>query len=123
YLEQMQPVIDLLAGQGLTAESDGALVVPLGDDIPPLLLRKGDAATLYATRDLAAAIYRWETYQFERSLYVVDRGQSLHFQQLFRTLERAGFEWAKRCQHVPFGLVRLGGKKTGTRTGNVLLLK
>ncbi len=123
YLDQMQPVIDMLAAKGLTAESEGALVVPLGDDMPPLLLRKGDGATLYGTRDLAAAIYRWETYHFERSLYVVDRGQSLHFQQLFRTLERAGFEWAARCQHVPFGLVRVAGKKTGTRTGNVVLLK
>jgi arginyl-tRNA synthetase len=123
YLDQMQPVIDMLARKGLTAESQGALVVPLGEDSPPLLLRKQDGATLYATRDLAAAIYRWETYQFERSLYVVDRGQGLHFAQLFETLKRAGFDWAARCQHVSFGLVRFGGKKTGSRSGNVILLK
>jgi arginyl-tRNA synthetase len=88
-----------------------------------MLLRKQDGATLYGTRDLAAAIYRYETHGFDRSLYVVDRGQSLHFQQLFEVLARAGFDWAERCVHVPFGLVRLGGKKTGTRTGNVVLLK
>jgi arginyl-tRNA synthetase len=91
--------------------------------MPPLLLRKQDGATLYATRDLAAAMYRWRTYQFDRSLYVVDRGQSLHFKQLFATLAWLGFEWAYRCEHVPFGLVRIGGKKTGTRAGNVVLLR
>jgi arginyl-tRNA synthetase len=120
----MPRVLALLAERGLSAESEGALVVPLDDlDIPPLLLKKQDGATLYATRDLAAAIYRWDTYRFARSLYVVDRGQALHFKQLFATLERAGMDWASRCAHVPFGLVRIGGKKTGTRTGNVVLLK
>lgn len=124
YEDAMPQVIALLEQQGLTAVSDGALVVPLDDDgMPPLLLKKQDGATLYATRDLAAAIYRWETYHFVKNLYVVDRGQSLHFQQLFRVLAKAGMEWADRCEHVPFGLVRIGGKKTGTRTGNVVLLR
>ncbi len=117
-------VISMLADKKLSSESDGALVVSLEDlDLPPLLLKKRDGATLYATRDIAAAIHRWENYQFERSLYVVDRGQGLHFKQLFTVLERAGLDWAKRCTHVPFGLVRIGGKKTGTRSGNVVLLK
>lgn len=123
YEDRMQPVIDMLEEKGLTEVSKGALVVPLGDDMPPLLLRKQDGATLYGTRDLAAAMYRWETYGFARSLYVVDRGQGVHFKQLFSTLARAGFDWADRCAHVPFGLVRVGGKKTGTRAGNVVLLK
>jgi arginyl-tRNA synthetase len=125
FLADMPAVLDRLAERGLSARSDGALVVPLDDlDLPPLLLEKKDGATLYATRDLAAAIYRWETYHFDRSLYVVDRGQGLHFRQLFTVLERAGFEWAQRCAHVPFGLVRIAGKKTGTRSGkNVVLLK
>lgn len=121
YEAAMPGIIELFAGKGLTKESEGALVVPVGE--PPLLLRKSDGATTYHTRDLATAIYRWETYQFDRSLYVVDRGQGLHFKQLFDALKLAGFEWAERCRHVPFGLVRLGGKKTGTRTGNVVLLK
>ena len=124
YLEAMQPVLDLLAQKKLSTMSEGALVVPLEqENMPPLLLRKQDGATLYATRDLAAAIYRWDHYAFAHCLYVVDRGQSLHFQQLRSVLSKAGFPWADRCIHVPFGLVRIGGKKTGTRTGNVVLLK
>jgi arginyl-tRNA synthetase len=124
YEADMPRVIDLLAEKGLSTISEGALVVELADiDLPPLLLRKQDGATLYGTRDLAAAIYRYDTYHFDRSLYVVDRGQALHFRQLFEVLRRAGFAWAERCQHVPFGIVRVGGKKTGTRTGNVVLLK
>ncbi|MBT8492180.1 MAG: arginine--tRNA ligase [Deltaproteobacteria bacterium] len=123
FLDDMPKVLELLADKGLSAESDGALVVPLGENIPPLLLKKQDGATLYATRDLAAAMYRWNEYGFHRSLYVVGRGQGLHFKQLFLTLEKAGFQWAERCEHVSFGLVRIGGKKTGTRKGNVVLLK
>jgi len=123
YEAEMPGVIELLARQGLSSESQGALVVEIPGEKTPLLLRTGDGTTLYATRDLAAAIYRWETYHFDRSLYVVDRGQALHFKQLFAVLALAGFEWASRCEHVTFGLVRLGGKKTGTRSGNVVLLK
>jgi arginyl-tRNA synthetase len=120
----MPAVLAMLDEKGLSGVSEGALVVPLDDlSMPPLLLRKQDGATLYATRDLAAAMYRFREYRFDRSLYVVDRGQGLHFKQLFATLARAGFEWASRCEHVPFGLVRIGGKKTGTRSGNVVLLR
>jgi arginyl-tRNA synthetase len=124
YEADMPGVIEMLESKRLTSVSEGALVVSLDDEgMPPLLLKKQDGATLYATRDLAAAQYRWNTYAFEKSLYVVDRGQSLHFKQLFTVLAKAGHAWADRCAHVPFGLVRLGGKKTGTRTGNVVLLK
>jgi arginyl-tRNA synthetase len=124
YEADMPGVIDLLAEKGLSTTSEGALVVLLdGTDMPPLLLRKQDGATLYGTRDLAAAIYRHDTYRFERSLYVVDRGQGLHFRQLFEVLRRAGFAWAERCVHVPFGIIRMGGRKTGSREGNVVLLK
>ncbi len=124
YVDAMPAVLEMLDKKGLSSISKGALVVMLEDDgMPPLLLRKSDGATLYGTRDLAAAMYRWKEYAFERSLYVVDRGQGLHFKQLFRTLELAGFAWSAKCQHVPFGLVRVGGKKTGTRAGNAVLLK
>ncbi len=117
-------VLKLLDHLGLTAVSEGALVVPLDDlNIPPLLLRKQDGATLYGTRDLAAAMYRMRAYDFDRSLYVVDRGQSLHFKQLFAVLARMGLDWAQRCVHVPFGLVRIGGKKTRSRAGSIVLLK
>jgi arginyl-tRNA synthetase len=124
FIDDVPAVLEMLDEKGLSSVSQGALVVDLEEDgMPPLLLKKQDGATLYATRDIAAAIYRHDTYDFERSLYVVDRGQSLHFKQLFRTLEKAGFEWSARCIHVPFGLVRIGGKKTTTRGGDVVLLK
>ena len=124
YEAAMPGVIAMLEQKGLASVSEGALVVDLADlKIPPLLLRKADGATLYATRDLATALYRHETYDFARSLYVVAREQSLHFKQLFEVLKRAGFTWSERCEHVGFGLVRIGGKKSGTRSGNVVLLK
>jgi arginyl-tRNA synthetase len=124
YEGAMPGVLAMLAEKGLTSISQDALVVDLtAEGMPPCLLRKNDGATLYATRDLSAAIYRWNTYHFVRSLYVVDKGQSLHFKQFFTVLAKAGFEWAQRLQHVPFGLVRIGGKKAGNRSGNVVLLK
>jgi len=121
YEDKMAEVLDLIASQDRSSESEGALVMQLPGEKTPLLLKTTDGTTLYATRDLAAALYRWRTYHFTRSLYVVDRGQSLHFRQLFAALGLLGFEWAARCQHVPFGLVRFGGKKTSTRAGAVLL--
>ncbi len=124
FVEDIEGVLEELDEKHLSSVSEGALVVMLEeDDMPPLLLRKRDGATLYATRDLAAAQYRYNTYGFERSLYVVDRGQGLHFKQLFRTLEKTGYAWSSKCHHIPFGLVRVGGKKTGTSKGNVVLLK
>jgi arginyl-tRNA synthetase len=123
YEADMPRVMAELQAKGLVSESQGALVVELAGEKIPLLLKTKDGTTLYATRDIAAAEYRWRTYGFTRCLYIVDRGQSLHFKQLFKTLALAGHDWAARCQHVPFGLVKLGGKKTGTRSGNVVLLK
>jgi len=124
FEDAMPGVLEMLDSKSLTSISEGALIVDLdAEGFPPFLLRKKDGATLYGTRDLAAAMYRWDSYGFSRSLYVVDRGQSLHFSQLFTTLKKAGFEWAEHCKHVSFGLVRIGGKKTGTRSGNVVLLK
>jgi len=107
----------------LLVESEGAQVVELEGEKTPILMMTKDGTTLYATRDVAAAEYRWATFHFTRSLYVVDRGQALHFRQLFKLLAKMGHEWAARCQHVPYGLVRLGGKKTSTRLGNVVLMK
>ncbi|MDQ3339971.1 MAG: arginine--tRNA ligase [Myxococcota bacterium] len=107
----------------LIVESDGAQVVQLEGEKTPILLVKNDGSTLYATRDVAAAQYRWESYHFTRSLYVVGREQSLHFRQLFKLLAKAGHEWAARCEHVPYGHVRIGGKKTATRLGNVVMMR
>lgn len=92
-------------------------------NLPSVMLRKKDGATLYITRDLAAAIYRYETFSFARSLYVVGAEQTLHFQQLFKVLELLGFEWAADCVHVPFGLIRFKDGKMSTRAGKIVLLE
>ncbi len=123
YEPDMPRVLAELTEKGLVSESQGALVVELEDEKTPMLLVTKDGTTLYATRDIAAAQYRWNTYHFARSLYVVDRGQGMHFRQLWKVLTKAGYDWAAKCEHVPFGLVRIGGKKTSTRGGNVVLLK
>jgi len=124
YIEDCDAVIADLEAKGLTEVSEGALVVRLPDaDMPPLFLRKADGSTVYATRDLAAAIERYSKYAFTRALYVIDRGQALHLEQFATVLGMMGHEWADRLEFVGFGLVRLGGKKTGTRTGNVVLLR
>ena len=123
YEPDLPRVMNELEAKGLVVESEGAKVVFLDGEKTPILLRKQDGTTLYATRDVAAAEYRWNTYHPTRSLYVVDRGQSLHFRQLFKLLKLAGHDWASVCEHIPFGLVRMGGKKTSTRLGNVVLMR
>ena len=123
YEPDLPRVMKELVDKGLVVESEGAQVVELEGEKTPILLRKNDGSTLYATRDVAAAQYRWDTYHFTRSLYVVGREQALHFRQLFKLLAKAGHEWAAHCQHVPYGHIRLGGKKTSTRLGNVVLMK
>ena len=107
----------------LLTESEGAQVVELEGEKTPILLKTKDGTTLYATRDVAAAKYRWNTFHFTRSLYVVDRGQALHFRQLFKLLKKAGHDWADRCEHVPYGLIRVAGKRSATRLGGVVLMR
>jgi arginyl-tRNA synthetase len=118
YNDKTETTIEMLKAKGLATESEGALVVELGDEMPPCMLRKADGATLYATRDLAAAIYRKETYDFDKCLYVVGNPQELHFRQFFKVLALAGFEWAANMHHVPFGHI-LG---MSTRKGTLVLL-
>jgi arginyl-tRNA synthetase len=121
YLEQ---TIDRIRQAGLVTVSDQALIVDLRPyNMPPCLLRKKDEATLYATRDLAAAMYRHDTYDFWKMLYVVGADQRLHFQQVFKVLELMGFPWAKDCVHVDFGLIRFNEEKMGTRRGNIIFLE
>jgi arginyl-tRNA synthetase len=122
YEDKMQAVLDRLAAAGLSSTSEEALVVDLGEDLPPFLLRKQDEATLYATRDLAAALYRHETYRFHKLLYVVGQAQELHFRQLFAVLRRMGLPWADDCEHVPFGWVKFKDQHLKTREGNIVLL-
>ena len=124
YNDKMDRVVKLLEEKGLLVESEGALVVNLDEyDLPACLIKKSDGATLYATRDLAAALYRYETYNFAKALYVVGNEQRLHFQQLFKVLEKMGFAWAADMHHVPFGMMLKDGKKMSTRKGKVVLLE
>jgi len=124
YNEMLDGTVRLLEEAGLTRLSEGALVVDLEEEgLPPCLLRKQDGATLYATRDLCAAIWRQSTYHFDLALYVVGADQALHFRQLFAVLKKMGYPWADRCQHVPFGLIRFKEGKMSTRQGTLVFLE
>ncbi|AOR24071.1 arginine--tRNA ligase [Clostridium taeniosporum] len=123
YNDKMDVVVNELKDKGLLVESNGAQVVMLDDyNMPPCIVLKGDGASIYATRDLAAAMYRKKTYDFYKSIYVVGTPQALHFKQVFKVLELAGHEWAKDCVHVGFGLVKFADRKLSTRKGEVVLL-
>ena len=124
YNDKMQPVIDVLQEKNLLVSSQGADIVDLEKyDLNPALIRKSDGATLYMTRDLAAAFYRKENYDFAQSIYVVGNEQSIHFKQLKAVLNELGFDWANDIHHVPFGLITKDGKKLSTRKGKIVLLE
>jgi len=124
YEDKMGAVLDELSHKGLLVESEDATVVDLeADGLGAALVRKRDGSTLYLTRDLAAADYRWRTYRFARSLYVVGAAQSLHFRQMKRVLALMGREWAERVEHVPFGMMRFKDRRMATRHGDIVLLE
>ncbi|MDE6550868.1 MAG: arginine--tRNA ligase [Clostridia bacterium] len=123
YNDKMDAVLESMSDKGLLEEDDGAKIVRLGDDMPPCLLVRSDGATLYATRDLAAAYYRKKTYDFDKCLYVVAYQQNLHFRQLFKVLELAGEPWHKDMYHVAHGMVSLEEGSLSTRSGNVVYLE
>lgn len=120
FNDKMAASIDRLKERGLAVESEGALIVDLSaEEMPPVLLLKRDGATLYHTREIASAEFRWERYHFDESIYVVGMPQKLHFRQLFRVLKLMGYEWADRCVHVDFG--HLHG--LSTRAGSAIFLR
>ena len=124
YSDKMQPVVDELREKGLLVESRGAQVVDLeAYGMPPCIILKSDGSSLYATRDMAAAIYRKNTYNFYKCLYVVAYQQNLHFKQFFKVLELMGKEWAKDLVHVAYGMVSLEEGTMSTRKGNVVFLE
>jgi arginyl-tRNA synthetase len=124
YNDQMEAVIQQLKENCLLVESDGAKVVTLDEySLPPTLIKKTNGTTLYATRDLAAAIYRQKTYHFTKSLYVVGNEQALHFKQVFAVLNKLALPWQKGLVHIPFGMMLKDGKKMSTRRGKVVLLE
>ncbi|MDR0875741.1 MAG: arginine--tRNA ligase, partial [Clostridiales Family XIII bacterium] len=128
YSDKMARVLDELAAKGLLEASEGAQIVDLdrhegGAGLGKALITKSDGSTLYITRDIAAAIYRKEHYGFAKNIYVVASQQDLHFKQWIKIVELMGYDWAKDCIHVPFGLVRLEDGAMSTRTGNVVFLE
>lgn len=124
YNDKMEPILKEIESKGLAKISNGALIVDLEPyGMPPCLLKKADGATLYATRDLAAAFYRKKTYDFDKCLYVVAYQQNLHFKQWFKVVELMGYPWAKNLIHVAFGMVSLEGSSLSTRKGNVVFLE
>lgn len=124
YNDKMDKPLQFLESKGLVTVSDGAKVVDLSEyNMPPCLLVKSDGSSLYATRDIAAAFYRKETYNFDKCLYVVAYQQDLHFRQIFKVLELAGLPWAKDMVHVAYGMVSLEEGSMSTRKGNTVFLK
>lgn len=124
YNDKMDAVIDELRAKSLLTHSQGAEVVLLEEEgLPPCLIRKSDGATLYPTRDLAAALYRFRTFHADELIYVVGGEQRLHFQQLFAVLAKMGYPSAAHCTHVAFGLMLLDGKKMSTRKGQIVRLQ
>ena len=124
YSDKMQPVIDELEEKGLLKVSEGAKIVDLEEyGMPPCLILRSDGASLYATRDLAAAYYRKQTYDFYKCLYVVAYQQNLHFKQIFKVLELLGKPWAKDMVHVAYGMVSLEDGAMSTRKGKVVWLE
>lgn len=123
YSDKMDRVVDILESKGLLKDSDGTQIVDLSEyNMTPALIKKKDGSTLYITRDLAAVLYRKETYDFDKCIYVVASQQNLHFQQLFKIVSLMGFDWADKCVHVPFGMVSLEDGTMSTRKGKVVFL-
>jgi len=124
YNDKMAAVVDELKEKKLLVESNGAMIVDLEEEkMPPCLIIRTDGGTLYATRDITAAIYRKKTYDFEKCIYVTAIDQNLHFAQWFKVIEKMGYDWYKNLVHVPFGLVSLESGKLSTRKGNVVLME
>ena len=121
YRDKVPALVEKLKEMELLVESQGALVIDLEKyDMPPCLITKSDGGSIYHSRDIAAILYRKETYNFEKCLYVTGLEQSLHFKQIFTAIEVMGYDWSDGLIHVPYGLVSLAGEKLSTRGGNII---
>lgn len=124
FTDKMPAQVEKMRACNLLKIDDGASIVDLSDyNMAPCLILKRDGSTLYPARDIAAAVYRHDTFDFERCVYVTSAGQSLHFAQWFKVVELMGYDWANKLVHVPYGTMSLNGTKLGTRSGNVVWLK
>ena len=126
YSDKMGEVIDILEKSGKLVESEGARVINLDDKgMPPCIIEKTNGSTTYATRDLAAILYRARTYDFDKAIYVTSYEQILHFKQIFEVAKLLGLDkkYTDNLVHVPFGMVLLKTGKMSTREGNVIKLE
>lgn len=124
YNDKLEDAVERIRKAGILEESQGALVVNVGEGKPPCIVRKSDGSSIYATRDIASAIFRKEVLKGDEILYVVGVDQNLHFEQVFKVLERMGYSWAQNCHHIAFGMYRfkdLG--RMSTRKGNVIFME
>ena len=124
YSDKMPAQIQIMRDKNLLKLDAGASIVDLAEyDMPPCLILKSDGTSLYPARDIAAAVYRKNTFNFDKCIYVTSAGQNLHFAQWFKVMDLMGYDWVDQLVHVPYGTVSIGGAKLATRTGNVVLLK
>ena len=125
YVDKMPEVVNLLQKSGKLVDSEGAKVVDLGSDMPPCIIIKSNGSSTYATRDLAAILYRARTYDYDKAIYVTSYEQILHFKQIFKTATYLGLDekYIKGLEHVPFGMVLLKTGKMSTREGNIIKLE
>ncbi len=124
YTDKMPAQVQKLRDMNLLKMDDGASIVDLSQwNLPPCLILKRDGSTLYPTRDIAAAVYRHDTYRFDKCIYVTANQQSLHFAQWFKVVELMGYDWYDKLVHVPYGTISVDGVKLSTRHGNMLLLR
>ena len=123
FTDKMPAIVEELKEKNMLKLDDGASVVDLSDyNMPPCLILRRDGSTLYPTRDIAAAKWRKQEYDFDKCVYVTSAGQSLHFAQWFKVVELMGYDWAKGLVHVPYGTMSFGGEKLASRTGNIIYL-
>ncbi len=126
YSDKMDEVIDILEKTGRLVESEGARVIELEEkQIPPCIIQKSNGSTTYATRDLAAILYRARNYDFDKALYLTSYEQILHFNQVFEVAKLLGLDekYTNNLIHVPFGMIQVKSGKMSTREGNVVKLE
>lgn len=126
YSDKMPEIVDILEKTGKLVESEGARVINLDEyNMPPCIIEKTNGSTTYATRDLAAIMYRARTYNFDKAIYVTSYEQILHFKQVFETAKLLGLDqkYTDGLTHVPFGMVQLKTGKMSTREGNIIKLE
>ncbi len=124
YSDKMPEILEEMRSKNVLVKDDGAEIVCLEDyGMPNALITKRDGSTMYITRDLAAAKYRHDHYNFYKNIYVVGHEQELHFKQWMKIHELLGNDWVKNCKHVSFGLISLEEGNLSTRDGRVLFLE